>query len=170
MLKKISIVVPTHDKIINSLENKILQRISKLYSKKYDLYLALPKKSKLNFDSLGFKNIYFDDKNFLNVHSFNKFCLSKNFYEKFLDYKYILFHQLDSIIFEDKLNFWLNKKYSYIGGPSYHKSLFKKKPIRAKFFCNGGLSLRNVSDCIAVIESKKIFINKCDIKTVKRDS
>ena len=162
MKKNFSIVVPTQKHYLNNLECKVMNRIINLYSNKYDLYLIIPDDSPLHYENYGFQNIYLNKKNFLNIHSYNRLLLNYNFYKLFDNYDYILIHQLDAIILKDQLEHWCSKKYSYIGGPSYHKSLFKKKPITPKFFCNGGLSLRNINDFLKVLESKKIFFNKCD--------
>ena len=167
MKKQISILVPIYKKNLEKLEIKILERISNLYFGKHDLFFLLPSDSKLNYKNLGFQNIYFDKSNFLDVHNFNKFCVSTELYKNFLDYEYMLFHQLDAIILSNNLENWIKKNYSYIGGPSFHKSLFKKNPIKPKFFCNGGLSLRKVKDFINVLESEKIFLKKIDSFTIK---
>ena len=167
MKKKFCIIVPIWKMILQPLEIKILERISDFYSTKYDLFLVLPSHSNVNFKSLGFENSYFDKNFFSSVSAFNKFLMSKTFYERFLEYEYIHFNQPDTIIFKDNLDVWYEKQYSYIGGPSYHKSLLKKIPIRPKFFCNGGLSLRRVQNFIAVLDSKKIYLNNFNFITLR---
>ena len=93
---------------------------------------------------------------FSNHSQYNKLCMDKNFYNRFKKYEYILISQTDSIILDDKLDFWCKRSLSYIGGPSYHKKLINKKPKSPKFFCNGGFSLRKTNDFIRVLESSKI--------------
>ena len=48
--------------------------------------------------------------------------LSPFFYESFLDFKYVLIHQLDVFIFKDELNYWCNQNYDYIGAPWFKDS------------------------------------------------
>jgi hypothetical protein len=59
----------------------------------------------------------FDDVYFRNTGGYNRLMLSPEFYTRFLDYDYILIHQLDAFVFKDELLDWCKRDYDYIGAP-----------------------------------------------------
>ena len=105
--------------------------------------------------------------------------LSFNFYESFLDYKYILIYQLDAFVFKDDLIFWCNKNYDYVGAPwiasisnnpftlllNKISSIFdsKEKKERKKIFFkvgNGGFSLRKVASHYQISKENEKYIKE----------
>lgn len=114
------------------------------YCKKYNITLKVER----------YADIYF-----ANINGYNKLLLSSLFYERFIDYKYLLIYQLDAFVFEDKLRYWCHKGYDYIGAPwpkndwpylstvyawlpKYIRWFYKKRIKRMNFVGNGGFSLR----------------------------
>lgn len=103
---------------------------------------------------------YFDSKYFASVEGYNDLCFSIEFYERFIEYEYMLIYQLDAWVFRDELDYWCEKGYDYIGAPIFHAintKLFTTK------FCgigNGGFCLRRISHCMKMIKGKqnKVFI------------
>jgi hypothetical protein len=90
------------------------------------------------------KIINFDNKYFTSSSSYNVLLLSKYFYKKFSDFKYILIYQLDAWVFRDELDDWVEKKFDFIGSPffdNYDKAQINSDVIPGG---NGGFSLRNV--------------------------
>lgn len=95
---------------------------------------------------------------FQSIQGYNKLMLSEIFYERFLEYQYILIYQLDAFVFSDKLEDWCSRDYDYIGAPWLDRCnylfLLKKSPIRSLLLLlsgrlvnnvgNGGFSLRRV--------------------------
>ena len=158
-----------------------------------DRQFIIVKPRSLKFDLNNFlsafskqKNIEvsdFDDNYFTSVNGYNKLLLSKIFYQRFVQYKYILICQLDAFIFTNDLQKWINKGYDYLGAPwtkeqefkflkitrsgrigfvlkttAYlMKMLFGKKDYRIG---NGGLSLRNVKKSISVLEVLSAYAKK----------
>jgi len=59
----------------------------------------------------------FDDAYFTDVQAYNRLMLSEEFYQAFLDFEYMLIHQLDAFVFRDELVEWCQKGYDYIGAP-----------------------------------------------------
>jgi hypothetical protein len=124
-----------------------------------------------------FKVEYFDSSYFQSIEGYNKLMLSKMFYSRFVDYKYILVHQLDAFVFKDDLKKWTKKSYDYIGAPwmkfsiqlffsvLLHVSIreaikvFTKKMLR-KPVGNGGFSLRKVSASIEAIDENQKLLSK----------
>jgi hypothetical protein len=72
-----------------------------------------------------------------------------------LDYEYILIYQLDSYVFKDDLNYWLTKKYSYVGAPWLESNCMYNFYDNYLPIGNGGFSLRKVDDFIKVLSSRK---------------
>lgn len=116
--------------------------------------------------------ISFEPEHFTSVQSYDRLMLTKAFYEKFLDYEYILISQLDSFVFSDRLVEWCQRGYDYIGAPwvdlpiieniaSTATRLRRLFPALGKKLNNsvgnGGFSLRRVktfSRSLAIWENK----------------
>lgn len=97
---------------------------------------------------------YFDKKFFESVAGYNRLCLSTQFYERFADYSYMLIYQLDAWVFSDELDIWCKKGYDYIGPPLFLKNT---PPYIFDGVGNGGFSLRRISHCLKVLNSRKRF-------------
>jgi hypothetical protein len=101
----------------------------------------------------GFSIESFPRHYFQNTSAYSRLLLSREFYERFLDYKHLLIYQLDCLVFRDELRAWCEQDYDYIGAP-----LFKVKDDPKSGFsgaCNGGLSLRRVSAFLKVLNSRR---------------
>jgi hypothetical protein len=106
---------------------------------------------------------------------YNSLMLSPSFYERFLKlgYDYILIHQLDAFVFDDRVMEWCAKGYDYVGAPwagisipglvwnSSRKEFVRKIPAFLKLLLrgklnyavgNGGLSLRRTESCIRYLQ------------------
>ncbi|GAA4463422.1 hypothetical protein GCM10023189_41440 [Nibrella saemangeumensis] len=59
----------------------------------------------------------FADSYFTDVQAYNRLMLAEVFYQGFLDFEYILIHQLDAFVFRDDLLGWCRQGYDYIGAP-----------------------------------------------------
>lgn len=113
---------------------------------------------------------------FKGVKGYNRLMLSEAFYKRFSDYEYVLICQADVFVFEDKLDYWCNKGYDYIGAPwigskrnIWNKALFSlrnffkkenKKRSNAHLFKvgNGGFSLRKVSTMQRIVTQQQANI------------
>jgi hypothetical protein len=98
--------------------------------------------------------VKFEKSYFQGIDGYNKLMLNVEFYRTFLEYKYMLIYQLDAFVFKDSLLEWVEKGYSNIGAP-----WLKRTKVGYKFITptgNGGLVLRNIADCLRVLENKKI--------------
>jgi hypothetical protein len=124
ILKNYPIVFITHNKLDCSVYDEICKKFGVLNKYQY------------------FKQIYFCD-----LHGYNALMLSRIFYKRFEDYRFILIYQLDAYVFNDELEYWCNMGYDYIGAPWLEINGDKPTP---KFsnpspVGNGGFSLRNTS-------------------------
>jgi hypothetical protein len=88
---------------------------------------------------------------FKSIESYSLLLNSSYFYKQFLNYTYILVHQLDAFVFQDQLDYWCSKGYDYIGAPWIDATWIKKLKEKISWIdtCiypvgNGGFSLRKV--------------------------
>lgn len=121
---------------------------------------------------VDFDIVRFDDEFFKNINSYNRLMLTKEFYQSFVDYKYMLIHQTDAYLFRTELSYWCSLDYDYIGAPwytpkrlsryswfkfsfKYLNFIFPKSTLvrRRSYNCvgNGGLSLRKISTFLEVL-------------------
>jgi len=181
--KDVCIVIPIYKSDLTEIEKISLEQCIKILSD-YDIYFIEPFKldsSKINFNNRIISK-KFDDSFFQDILSYNKLLLSNVFYSNFSSYKYMLVYQLDCYVFSDRLLYWCNKNYDYIGAPwiASKETVIKKmlstfdshqKRRRSKIFFkvgNGGFSLRKVNT-FCEITSKNINVINKELKRDKED-
>lgn len=153
---KCCIVIPIHNVELNPYEEMSIYNIIDLYINKYDIKLI----HKNNFDISNYKKFnlpLFEINEWEDNMSFDILSLKHYFYEYFLEYEYILISDTNSLILNDKLDYWISKNYDYIGALDI---------LNNNYILNGNFSLRKTNVFINVckfIENKIIF-NK-DINT-----
>jgi hypothetical protein len=150
------IVIPIYKVEPNTFETvSFLQFVKIMYNHPVNLitfknldiswYVKHLEENKINYDIVFFDEVYFK-----NVSAYSTLLLSKKFYKTFIKYNYLLIFQLDVYIFKDSLEYWVQKRYSYIGAPWILK-------MGNKFIFdgvgNGGFSLRHVKSHLRVLES-----------------
>ncbi len=114
-----AVIIPIYKNTLSTFEKVSLEQCVKVLGK-HPLIVIKP-------ISLDIKNIEkqypqlsvetFDDGYFKSVHTYNRLMLAPEFYQRFLDYKYMLIYQLDAFVFKDELVYWCNEGYDYIGAP-----------------------------------------------------
>lgn len=75
---------------------------------------------------------------------FNRLKIEPFLYEKFSNYKFLLYYELDAWVFRDELEQWCNKGYDFIGAPWFEGWHEAKPESQFVGIGNGGFSLRNV--------------------------
>ena len=93
----------------------------------------------------------FDPIYFSNIHGYNALMLRPDFYERFLDYDYILIYQLDAFVFSDRLLEFCALGYDYIGAPWSVAVRIAQPPF--PIVGNGGFSLRRTKACLDVLSA-----------------
>ncbi|MET0207944.1 MAG: DUF5672 family protein [Burkholderiaceae bacterium] len=106
---------------------------------------------------------------------FSELMIAPLFYERFLDYEYILICHLDAFVFRDELADWCNKGYDYLPSVIYNadwakgmtaskRKTFVLRAIRkltgiapSEYFGNGGFSLRKVRSFHDVTSRFRLF-------------
>lgn len=133
----------------------------------HDIHWVAPKSLDMSYyiEKFQAKNLQrFEDGFFKNIQGYNRLLVSVNFYQQFRDYEFMLVYQPDAIILKPELKFWLDKPYDYIGAPwpsGYSLDINISKFSKAEaikctaFVGNGGLSLRRINACVALISEFK---------------
>ena len=152
-MKKFCIVIPIYKEDLDPIDNLSLERLHKIISNKYDIYLVKPESlnPKNYYKILKKKNIYeviFDDKYFKDTASYSQLCLQYDFYNKFSEYEYMYIYQTDCYLVEDKLEEWCDKGYEYVGPPIISNNAgwkdYRNKDKYEPQVGNGGFSLRKI--------------------------
>lgn len=101
------------------------------------------------FEKRTFKSKYFRSKK-----DYNRLCLTKSFYNAFIDYEFILIYQLDAWVFTDDLKYWCNQNFDFIGAPFPADMDAKNEDVRFSVVGNGGFSLRRINSMINLFNHK----------------
>lgn len=176
--KDIVVVVPIYLTLLSQLEEISLKQCVNVLSE-YSIVLVKPESLNVDFVLSCYPQLEveeFSDECFKSLRSYNKLVLESAFYERFVNYKYMLIYQLDAFVFKDELLYWANQGYDYIGAPwlpwkQRHLSLWGRYRLLCQYVFyrlldphklktndkyyyyrvgNGGLSLRSVSKMIEI--------------------
>lgn len=156
-MKKVVIVVPAYKETLEYVEQVSLCQLQRVLGAYPKVFIA-PEGLKINYNGLekGFNTEFFDKDYFSSVTGYSRLCLSKEFYERFSDYDYMLIYQLDAFVFNDRLMEFVNKGYDYIGAPVYR--YVPHWHALGTNVGNGGFSLRKISSCIKMLELAKSWL------------
>jgi hypothetical protein len=116
---KVAVVVPIYKTILTHYEKISLHQCGRILGS-YPIIAIKPDNLDLGLTpeaSVFSEAISFDPKYFSGIQGYNELMLSQEFYERFLNYEFILIHQLDVFVFRDELSKWCNSGYDYIGAP-----------------------------------------------------
>lgn len=106
---------------------------------------------------------YFDKEYFKNVEGYNNLMLSIEFYERFINFEYILIHQLDAFLFKKDLGYWNSLGYDYIGAPWFKNWSEGNNDEQLWQVGNGGLSLRNIKSFLKILNKKGPVKKRSDL-------
>ena len=125
----------------------------------WDIVFIGPESLRSDINAIG-KNIgkdvhveLFSDTYFVSINGYNQLMISNCFYKRFEGYQYVLIVQTDALVISDSLEYWCNKKYSYIGAPWFEGFSKPIEPLKFIGAGNGGFSLRKVNDFIHVLSA-----------------
>lgn len=140
--KRCVIIVPAYKNDLPEVEVLALKQVVKILGNKYEIVLVCPstldvKKynevAKYDFSVLRCPDCYFKSQK-----TYSDLCENWEFYDALIEYEYMVIYQLDAWIFEDKLEYFMNMGYDYIGG--VHLVTHTKEGENG----NGGFCLRKV--------------------------
>lgn len=160
--KKVAVVVPVYKAEIST-DEEISLRHLRYYLGHYDIYYVYPKGLELKDGQFFMAS--FDPAYFKNLYTYSKLLISREFYQAFDNYEFILIYQLDCLVFSDQLLKWCGLNYDYVGAPwlaGHNDSAYSSKDAVG----NGGFSLRKISSALQVLESKQKVTAAC-IRLVK---
>lgn len=145
-MNRVAVVIPVYKPSMNRNEEISFRQTLRVLGS-HPIIIVCPEKlnlSKYNAIAGQFnRTIYresFEDKFFANIAGYNRLLLSKEFYQRFAQYEYILVAQLDTFVFRDELQQWCDKGYDYIGAPLIWHNENRYYGVVG----NGGFSLRRV--------------------------
>ncbi|MDI9356851.1 MAG: DUF5672 family protein [Chitinophagaceae bacterium] len=165
MIKKklVAVLIPLYKKEMSFFEKRSFKQCFSVLHK-YPIIIVKPISLNISCITEEYKECMtasFSDFYFESIKGYNALLTSTEFYEKFLEYEYILIHQLDAYVFKDELSYWCQKNYDYIGapwGPKYTSGIGKIKLLLLQWIAkyikafykytrynkvgNGGFSLR----------------------------
>lgn len=152
MIKLVSVVIPVYKATLSDNERISLEQCARILGNKYDIILVCPNSLDVenyniilkSFD-ICYSTCRFEDTYFQGIEGYNNLMISKCFYERFVDYQYILIYQLDAYIFKDELEYWCRLNYDYIGAPMINDSQTDDMSLSYYVGGNGGFSLRKIS-------------------------
>lgn len=158
----VSVIIPIYKKDLSWTEVISLQQAISIFDH-YPLIFICPE----SLEAQEYKQYYKRHKNvrferfpnqyFKDIAGYTKLLLSKFFYQRFIQFQYLMIYQLDGFVFKDELKEWCYKEYDYIGAP-WFTDFFPHNDGRGLVSVgNGGVSLRNVESCIKLLESKRIY-------------
>lgn len=159
--EKVAVVIPYYHNDLSEVEKISYRQCINVLSN-YSIILLVP-------DSMS-ENDYPHDEclriqkvksTWLNsVNSYNKMMMMKEFYELFIKYEYILIYQLDAIVFLDKLHYFCELNYDYIGAPWLQGCVdVRHLDYGVRYVGNGGLSLRKVASFLKTLAEKNVDID-----------
>ena len=147
---KVVVVIPTHKSSLEKSEICSLVQCEKVLSH-YEVRLVHPKGMDTSmyldlFPSL--KTDPIEPKWLKSIAMYNRLRIEPLLYEKYKNFEYILFHELDAYVFRDELKAWCDQGYSNVGAPwfkGYGKGSSQDEFIGVG---NGGFCLRKTADVL----------------------
>ncbi len=164
MLSKIAVVLPLYKSFesLDAVEKISLHQLLRVLQG-YDIYFVTHNQIDIEAykgrdgKNLRIKRIDFHKSCFESIEGYNRLLLSFEFYNAFKAYRYILITQLDVFIFSDRLSYFTNLGYDYIGAPWFEGYELATPQSKIIGVGNGGFSLRKVSSFLSVLALLSIF-------------
>lgn len=151
--KKVAIVVPLSSRPGLQEEEEISLRQLVHHLGPYEKFLMMPEGMDLEIE--GFKAQVYPRKYFGSAAAHGKLLGSRSLYRDFLDYEYIFFYHLDSLVFRDELMEWCDKDIDYIGPPwiNCEDSPWVDRPRVG----NGGFTLLRVDSAMKALTNRYLM-------------
>jgi len=174
-MKQVAVIIPVYKPKPNDFEIISLKQVIKILYK-YDFKIVTYKEldtaiydQYLQEGKINYKYEYFDPIFFKDLQGYNKLMLSKDFYKRFTDYKFILIYQLDAYVFRDELEYWCEQDYDFIGAPLMEIEKGSDKKFFIKSGNNGGFSLRKIDYCIKFLNYKGPLLKPSSIYKILKE-
>ena len=149
--KTVIICIPIYKTTLSPFEEAAIRQLNKVLGKYPRVFIA-PESLSFDFDIVG-KDIgveRFPDYYFSSIISYSYLLLTREFYQRFLDYKFMLIYQTDAFVFTDKLQEFCDLDYDYMGAPMESTDAIWR--FISGRVGNGGLSLRKISSALRMLD------------------
>lgn len=157
-----AVLIPVYKNELSKSELISLQQCKKILSQ-YPIILIAPETLDIKNTELAGLNVErFPKRFFCGIANYNRLMLSKVFYQRFEAYKYILIYQLDAFVFDDRLQYFCELEYDYIGAPWLRGEKYTDG-IENKYLYvgNGGFSLRKVNSFLKIFKEENVSGISC---------
>lgn len=156
MQNRVIITIPIHKSSLSHYETISFRQCFSIFFRR-KIYLIAP----VDLDIAEYVKLI-PDINVIRVNSkwlssiemYNKFKLSNYFYSLFESYEYILTYELDSFVFRDELDYWVEQDFDYIGAP-WFEGFSEDDTYIFNGVGNSGFSLRNVKKMQEILSDYK---------------
>ena len=149
----VAIIIPIYKTQLSINENISLFQCRKVLNK-YDRYFIVP--AGMDIEFVEDEKVIIVKKEYLvSRKRYSDYVLSEEFYALFNNYEYILIHQLDVFVFEDRLEYFCEKDFDYIGAEWVYGLECHTDEGMLWYFGNGGFSLRRVSSFLNWIRNEQ---------------
>lgn len=146
----VAIVVPISNRPELTADEEISLRHLLHFLGSYDKFLIAPEGLRVQLP--GFETRHFSRKFFGSKQAHSRLLYWPGFYKEFEDYKYILMHHLDALVFSDDLMNWCETDVDYIGAPWIPCADYPR--LKEPRVGNGGLALMKVEAVLSVLHER----------------
>lgn len=147
--KTCCIVIPSYKEKLEGDDELSFKQAIKIFGDKRHIKVIVPNNiSTEYYEQYGgvIEICNVDNKWLSSTKEYNIMCCSKEFWEMFTEYEYVLIYQTDCWIFEDRLDRFIEMNFDYYGAPwPHHRDTVG----------NGGFSLRKVSKMLEITSKYK---------------
>lgn len=163
----VAIVIPVYREEPTADERISLARCAELYSHR-PILLVAPEGMDVEASAtlVGADRVLrWPASSFRSAATYSRLLLSRDFYEAFVEFEFILLHQTDVFLFEDHLERWCAAGYDYLGAPliTLHADVAARllpewphpthgTDLTRYAGCNGGLALRRIPAFLRILE------------------
>jgi hypothetical protein len=154
------VVIPIYKTDLREYEIHSLRKFAQVFSSR-DIYILAPERlggilenelGKLDPSLGGLKYAWFADKHFGSVRTYNRLMLDPHFYQRFIEYEYMLIAQTDAFVFEDGIDMFASMEYDYLGAPWFQGYDYAGENSELLPYCgNGGFSMRRIRSFLNVL-------------------
>lgn len=163
------IIIPVYQSTIREWEIKSFEQCCKVLSKHTLCLVTYAELDCTIYDEIALANGVhlqrenFDCSYFKGLQGYNNLMISREFYQRFARYDYMLIYQLDAFVFHDELDEWCNKGYDYIGAPWFDNYMSYEERAKLWKVGNGGFSLRKINTFLNILSTKRPILRYKDL-------
>lgn len=154
-----AVLIPVYKNELSRSEQISLQQCKRILGR-YPVILIAPQTMKIeNRELSGLHVERFPQSFFDGISGYNRLMLSREFYQRFERYEYILIYQLDAFVFSDRLQHFCELGYDYIGAPWLQGYRYITGLERRYLHVgNGGFSLRKVNAFLEILNDETVKV------------